>query len=198
MSLDAYGCPELCRLDLGGVQKTLLHTVQTRLAQTRWQLNEEREERMRLERQLLQPAPGPPPSEYMTSIKMSISSSSESTLMDFDEDIWGSDESKGEDFLPAVPELCERQAQGTLVHENETLATEIQQLRQLLSAERASREALEQGLSSMRQSLEKERQLRIQAERSLRSIAPMHVPSMMEALTRLAQLTDKVMLVDGL
>ena len=67
------------------------------------------------------------------------------------------------------------------------------ELRQLLSAERASREALERGMHSMRRSWENERHLRVQAEKSLRGISPKSVPYIMEAFDRLAQLTDKVM-----
>ena len=92
MSLDSYALSDFpgqqYKLDLGQTHQTLLLTIQTRLVQTRWQLNEEREERMRLEHRPMHS--DPPPSA--TSEDMSVSPSSDSTLMDFEEDpLWEKD-----------------------------------------------------------------------------------------------------------
>lgn len=77
----------------------------------------------------------------------------------------------------------------------------LAELEASLLQERAARKAAEQEQDALQSLLDSERQQRVQAEKamdSLRGIPSATVPAFVEALDKLAQLTDKVMLSKGL
>ena len=73
----------------------------------------------------------------------------------------------------------------------------LAELEESLVEERAARKAAEQEQDALQSLLDSERQQRLQAEGAMdciRRISPAAVPVFVEALDKLAQLTDRVML----
>ena len=73
----------------------------------------------------------------------------------------------------------------------------LAELEESLVEERAARKAAEQEQDALQSLLDSERQQRVQAEKTMdciRGISPAAVPIFVEALDKLAQLTDRVML----
>ena len=76
----------------------------------------------------------------------------------------------------------------------------LAELEESLVEERAARKAAEQEQDALQSLLNSERQQRLQAEEAMdciRGISPAAVPVFVEALDKLAQLTDRVMLANG-